>query len=127
DGVADTIRPRLDAAGADCTRIHHVQSVKTGTSGERSFQLDQDIETLDRLLSEYPETKAVVIDPVSEYLGRVDSHNNADVRGVLSPLSNLAERHGVAILNVTHFRKGGSGDSGPAMYKAMGSLAFTAQ
>jgi hypothetical protein len=55
-------------------------------------------------------------------MGRADSHVNAEVRAVLTPLAELATEKRVAILAVTHLRKG----EGAAMYRAMGSLAFIA-
>jgi putative DNA primase/helicase len=64
----------------------------------------------------------VVIDPISAYLGAVDSHKNSDVRGLLAPLSELAQRRHVAIIGVTHLNKSG----GKAIYRTMGSLAFVA-
>jgi putative DNA primase/helicase len=64
----------------------------------------------------------VVIDPISAYCGRTDSHKNADVRGLLGPLSELAQKMRVAVVAVTHLNKSG----GKAMYRAMGSLAFVA-
>lgn len=51
----------------------------------------------------------VVIDPISAYMGVADSHNNADVRSILAPLSELAAKHRVAIVAVSHLNKG----SGP--------------
>ena len=73
-------------------------------------------------MKQVDQCRLVVIDPVSAYLGGTDSHKNADIRGILAPLSELAARHGVAVIAVTHLRKG----EGPAMYRAMGSLAFIA-
>jgi hypothetical protein len=65
----------------------------------------------------------VVVDPVTAYLGKSDSHKNAEIRGLLAPLSELAGRYKVAIVCVTHLNKSG----GPfALYRAMGSLAFVA-
>jgi hypothetical protein len=55
-------------------------------------------------------------------MGTADSHVNAEVRAVLAPLAELAAQKRVAILAVTHLRKG----EGAAMYRAMGSLAFVA-
>jgi len=55
-------------------------------------------------------------------LGRADSHVNAQVRGLLVPLQALAARYRVALLAVTHLRKG----DGIAIHRAMGSLAFVA-
>ena len=67
DGPADTIVPRLIAAGADLSRIHIVKAVKD-SNGERPFNLSVD---LDRLEREYDlrRVKLVVIDPASSYLG----------------------------------------------------------
>ena len=65
----------------------------------------------------------VIIDPVSAYLGRTDSHNNSEVRAVLSPLSRLAEKHNAAVVCVTHLNKGTGSN---AVYRTTGSLAFGA-
>ncbi len=126
DAVDDTIRPRLDAAGADCTRIHVLQASRDikndGEISERPFSLTDDIDRLAALASELNDCKLIVIDPVSAYLGRVDSHKNSEVRAALSPLSDMAEKLNVAVIAVTHLNKGG----GSAMYRSIGSIAFTA-
>jgi hypothetical protein len=64
-----------------------------------------------------------VIDPVSAYLGKVDSHNNAELRAVLEPIGEMASRLGVAALAITHLNKSGGG---PANSRFMGSIAFVA-
>ena len=96
DAVADTIRPRLDAAGADCTRIHALQMIRDidqdGNEFERSFSLARDIENLSTVVDELGNCVLITIDPISAYLGGVDSHRNADVRALLSPLAEMAER-----------------------------------
>lgn len=58
----------------------------------------------------------------SAYLGGADSHSNAEVRGLLSPLAALAAKHNIAVLCVTHLRK----SAGAAVYRAIASIAFTA-
>ncbi len=102
DDIADTIRPRLDAVHADVSKVHVLTTVKTKDPEtnevcERMVSLRKDIFLLSRMLSDYPECVLVIIDPLSAYLGGVDSHKNADVREFLAPLSNLAEKQGVAI------------------------------
>ncbi len=91
DSVADTIRPRLDAAGADCSKIHALKMVREinedGETVERSFSLAKDIERLAEVLEKLGDCVLVQIDPISAYLGGTDSHKNADVRALLSPLS----------------------------------------
>jgi hypothetical protein len=127
DDPADTIRPRLDAAGADVSRIHLIQAVEwfdgdTSQRVTRSFSLERDAAALEEAIEQTPDCRLVIIDPISAYLGKTDSHKNADIRGLLTPLSQLAQRRRVAVLAVTHLNK----SAGPAMYRSMGSLAFVA-
>ncbi len=126
DDVADTIRPRLEAAGADVSRIHVLTMVRDtdqdGRPFSRGFSLRRDLELLADVLAANPAVRLVVVDPISAYLGDTDSHNNAEVRGLLAPLAELAARHRVAVLGVSHLNK----SSGPAMYRTSGSLAFVA-
>lgn len=128
DDVADTIRPRLERAGADVTKVHVLESVKarnpkTGIMERRSFSLADDLPALEQNLQTIGDVKLLVIDPVSSYTGGVDSHKNAEVRSLLAPLAELAQRYGVAVLAVTHLSKGAGGK---AVYRATGSLAFAA-
>ncbi|MBN2701177.1 MAG: AAA family ATPase [Methylothermaceae bacterium] len=123
DDPADTLRPRLDAAGADVSRVHLLEYIEEETKEKikrRSFSI-ADVEALDGLMSKI-KAKLIVIDPISAYLDGTDSHKNADVRALLTPLADLAASRGVAIVGITHLNKGG----GSAMYRSMGSLAFVA-
>ena len=127
DDPADTIKPRLEAAGADCNRIHIVEAIREtveeGESSQHMFSFKRDITALADLLSSLPNCSLVIIDPVSAYLDSADSNNNSDIRGLLAPLSELASKHKVAIVLVSHLNKN---KGGSASYRVMGSLAFTA-
>jgi putative DNA primase/helicase len=123
DDIADTIRPRLDAAGADVARIIALRAVQQGEGAARMFNLATDLSALDAAIQRCTGCRLVVVDPITAYLGKTDSHKNADIRGLLAPLSDLAARHGIAIVAVSHLNKSGAG---PAMYRTMGSLAFVA-
>jgi AAA domain/Toprim-like len=125
DGVADTIVPRLTAAGADLDRIRLVTAVEDG-KGRRSFNLQADLYELERAIAEIGDVRLIVIDPISSYMGKTDSHKNTDVRGVLEPIGEMAERMRVAVLSVTHFSKANSGTATRALHKFMGSVAFVA-
>jgi putative DNA primase/helicase len=126
DDAADTIKPRLMAAGADCTKVVLVDAVrvpdKDGNEQERCFDLSQDTERLESLCVD-KNVALIIIDPISAYFGKgSDSHVNSDVRGLLTPLASLAEKCRVAVIAVTHDRKGG----GLAGERTIGSIAFTA-
>jgi AAA domain len=67
--------------------------------------------------------RLIIIDPITSYLGRVDSHKNAEIRSVLEPVAQMAARHGAAVVGITHFSKGG-GTS--AINRFIGSIGFIA-
>ena len=127
DGAADTIVPRLMAAGADLHRVHIVSAVgKIDGNGRRTFNMQTDIEILERKIAEIGDVALIVIDPVSSYLGKTDSHKNSEVRSVLEPLAAMAERTRVAVLSITHFAKPGAASAVKALHRIIGSTAFTA-
>ncbi len=127
DDPADTVRPRLDAARANCSRISCLQAIKvangpSGRPADRMFDLGADLNALRQVIRMTPGCKLVVIDPISAYLGAKNSHDNADIRSLLAPLAALAAEMNVAVVGVSHFNKGG----GKAVYRMMGSIAFVA-
>lgn len=125
DDAGDTIRPRLETMGADLSRIKIVEGIVAPMGKVCNLaQLDTDIQLLAHALKKIENLKLIVIDPISAYMGKTDSHNNADVRAVLAELSRLAAWTGAAVVCVTHLNKDTGGKR--AIYRAMGSLAFTA-
>jgi putative DNA primase/helicase len=124
DSAADTIVPRLIAAGADRNRVHLINAVQEGEKGRRSFNLQSDLALLEEKIREIGDVALVIIDPISSYMGKADSHKNSEVRGVLEPASEMAERLDVAILSITHFSKSGSGNTTKALDRFIGSIAF---
>ena len=124
DGLADTIRPRLDAAGADVRRVWVLQSVTTEDSGGgKLFSLADDVGALEEVVNE-KHARIVMIDPLDGYLRGVDSHRNSEMRGVLAPFATMLERTGATGLCVHHLNKDAS--SVNAMYRLGGSLAIVA-
>ncbi len=125
DDPADTIRPRLEAAGADLSRIHIIDGIndvtKAGTPVRLPWSLAE-LPTLEQKMARLPGCKLLVIDPVAAYLAGTDSHKNADIRTLLAPLADLAAKYRMAVVCVSHLNK----SQGPAMYRTTGSLAFVA-
>lgn len=126
DDPADTLRPRLDAAGADVTKVHVLRAVRvvntSGQASEGSFNLTTDLPALEAALEAHPQVKLIVIDPLSAYLGNTDTNRNAAMRGVLAPLARLASNHGVAVVGVDHLNKADK----KAIYRVSGSIATVA-
>ena len=129
DDKADTIVPRLAAAGADLTKVKILNSLVISHKDkrqQRTFNIAEDIAELTMLVRRYPDTRVLFIDPTNAFMGTSkenDSFRDSDVRAVLGPLKEWAEEHGVAVVLITHFKKGGTGR---ALDQVMGSLAFVA-
>lgn len=128
DDLEDTVRTRLDAAGAIVEHVTALQGIEyraddAGPAKQRCFNLEHDLPALEHAIDSSPDCRLVIIDPVSEYLGRTDSHKNAEVRGLLAPLRNLAAQRNVAVVVVTHLNKAAGSK---AMSRVTGSLAFIA-
>jgi putative DNA primase/helicase len=127
DDPSDTIVPRLKSAGADLERIQIVSAVKEqlsqGAAIERSFSLQVDLPLLEKAIQNLGDVRLIIIDPITSYLGRVDSHKNAEIRSVLEPVAHMAARHRAAVVGITHFSKG-SGTS--AINRFIGSIGFIA-
>ena len=122
DDPADTLVPRLMAAGADLSRCFFIQG--TRRDGEVvPFDPARDLGQLLAAIEQIGGASLVVVDPVvSAVTG--DSHKNTEVRRALQPLVELASACNCAVLGITHFAKGGQG-SDPSQ-RVVGSVAFTA-
>lgn len=95
---------------------------KTGEEVERGVTL-ADVDVIARVLAEY-RPALLVVDPLQAYLGEgVDMHRANEVRPVLTTLGKLADKHGCAVLTITHLRKS---SSERAIYRGLGSIDFAA-
>ena len=115
DGIEDTIKPRLEKAGADCSMIRVIDE----TDKELSM-------TDDRLEQAIIETKArlIILDPIQAYIGAtVDMHRANEIRPVLKHLGIIAEKHNCAIILIGHMNKASGSKS---TYRGIGSIDIQA-
>jgi putative DNA primase/helicase len=121
DSAEDTIRPRLEALGADLKRVFVLRA--EDTSAGEPLRLPEHKAVLDDALTQ-THARLLVIDPIVAFLDpRIQSSNDASVRRALAPLAELADRHGAAVLLVRHLNKS-SGRS--PIYRGGGSIGFLA-
>jgi archaellum biogenesis ATPase FlaH len=131
DAAEDTIKPRVEAAGGDPSQVILLDSVedldildtKKINIRDRPFSLARDLKILEAAIKQ---TKAilVVLDPLMAVLGRsIDSSRDQDIREVLTPLAQVAERTGCAILIIRHLNKGSSDN---ILYRGAGSIGIIA-
>lgn len=115
DGIEDTIKPRLEKAGADCSMIRIIDE----TDKELSM-------TDDRLEQAIIETGArlIILDPIQAYIGAtVDMHRANEIRPVLKHLGIIAEKHNCAIILIGHMNKASGSKS---TYRGLGSIDIQA-
>lgn len=122
DGIVDTLRPRIDQQDGNPARVDVLRAVKLETGGESAFNLERDLLTLDRTVAAH-DTRVVVMDPLSAYLGKKDSYKDAEIRGLLTPLADLAERRRVALLGLLHLTKA---QQRRILHRVQASVAFVA-
>ena len=122
DGLADTIRPRLDAAYGDPSRVLSLATVPVDSEGdERHLTIPDDIPIIQRHV-QHMGAKLVIIDPLMAFLsGKSNAHVDQDIRRALAPLALMAERTGAAVLLVRHLNKAQGGN---ALYRGGGSIGI---
>jgi predicted ATP-dependent serine protease len=115
DGLADTVKPRLELAGADCERIVVID------------ESDKSLSMADERLEEaIQKTKArlLILDPIQAYLGgEMDMNRANEARDMTKKLGALADKYKCAIVLIGHMNKA-SGNK--AAYRGMGSIDFFA-
>lgn len=122
DGIADTIVPRLIAAGADMNHIHVIGGT-TENGRSRKFNFATDIEKLGDAIATLGNVALIIIDSIVQTVPG-DSNKNADVRRALETLVEMGERHNCAILGITHVNKSSKGKE--PLDRLNGSLAYGA-
>jgi hypothetical protein len=116
DGIADTIRPRLEAAGAALARVHAVD-----LAGPDVVVLPDGVPALEAEVARH-HAALVIVDPLVAFLATdVNSYRDQDVRRVMFALARLAERTGAAVMAIRHLTKS---PGGSAIYRGGGSIGF---
>lgn len=117
DGLGDTIKPRLLAAGADCTKVMVIDDS------------EQPLTMADvRLEEAIVQTKArmVVLDPIQGFLGsEVDMHRANEIRPLMKRIAVLAEKYHCAIILIGHMNMN-KNSNGKSSYRGLGSIDFQA-
>lgn len=115
DGLADTVKPRLVAAGADCRKVLVID--------ESSNNLSLTDERIEQALRDTG-ARLLILDPLQAYLGsRVDMHRANEIRPVMKRIGDLAERYRCAIILIGHMNKSSGSKS---TYRGLGSIDFQA-
>lgn len=126
DSPSDTIRPRLEAAGADLDKIIEVKAQEYhGNEYEYRpmYDLTRDLPVLEEAVRQIGDVQVVIIDPITAFMGGKNENSNTDVREFAAPLSEMAERYKLAVVGVSHLNKKSDVQ---AAYRVLGSIGWTA-
>lgn len=115
DGLADTVKPRLEAAGANCEKIVVIDE------SEKSLSMID--ERIEEAIIE-TNAKLIILDPIQAYLGSgMDMNRANEAREMTKKLGLLAEKYKCAIVLIGHMNKAAGNK---AAYRGMGSIDFYA-
>ncbi|MEX3652380.1 AAA family ATPase [Mycolicibacterium fortuitum] len=125
DGLADTVRPRLDAAGADVSRVHAIEgkSYFDPESGQRYLRpltLANVTDLGDAMAT--TGARGLIVDVLMAFMpAGTDSHKDQDIRRVLSALAAAADANDCTVLLLRHLNKAKGGDP---LYRGGGSIGI---
>lgn len=124
DGLADTVRPRLDASGADVRRVHAIEGVpvidEDGNRALRPLTLGDVLSLRDAIVT--TGATLLIVDVLMAYLpSGSDAHKDQDVRAVLGRLTRLADETGCTIVLIRHLNKSSGRDP---LYRGGGSIGI---
>jgi RecA-family ATPase len=85
--------------------------------------LNRDIANLSKKIEERGDVSLVIIDPITNYLEGLSMNKEQEMRGVLVPLANMAQRLNVCVLTVGHLNRRGK-DAATLFDQVMGAAAF---
>ena len=115
DNAADTVKPRLLAAGAVCEKIAYILDEDEKLTLDDSRIEDTLVRTSARL---------IVFDPIQSFLPQdSDMQNIGRMRSLLKKLCIVAEKHRCAVVLIGHMNKGGANNQ---LYRGLGSIDIAA-
>lgn len=115
DGIADTIKPRLEPMRPNFENIYifNEESESLSLSDKEIEQIMKDLHPA-----------LMIFDPLQAYLGAdVDMHRANEVRPILGRIGHLAERYNCAVVFIMHNSKMSQNS---ALHRALGSIDIPA-
>jgi putative DNA primase/helicase len=122
DGAGDTIRPRLENAGADLTRIGLIQTLTDPEDGMETIPtIPDDVAAIETAIIQLG-ARLLVLDPLLNFMGDgVNEYRDKEVRRAMAPLISMCEKHGVALIGLMHVTKATNGN---AKHRGNAAAAF---
>ena len=124
DSASKTTKPKLRVLKADLSKVGVVNPIVKNDNGKDTTVDITDYRYFEDLMRKEPNLRMLIIDPISSFMGGIDSHNNSEVRGALVGITQIASKHNVGVLAITHLNKASA--SSKPQYGVVGSIGFSA-
>lgn len=108
DDSADTIKPRLIAAGANTNLIYNPAIISINMKdkpSDRVLQLTEHLTYLKLILQQHPDIALIIFDPISSFFGDVNVNNDQDMRPVMDQLSAALQATKATVIGISHLNK----------------------
>lgn len=115
DNIADTVKPRLMAANADCNKVSYIV--------DNSSPLTLEDPRIEKIILE-TRARLLILDPLQAYLSQdSDILSAGRMRQQLRRVADIAERTNCAVVIIGHMNKSRGGKN---LYRGLGSIDITA-
>jgi putative DNA primase/helicase len=115
DDLETTIKPRLMAADADCSKIHFLKNAfdkdDSGNYRSRELNITEDIYRLREYLQANPQILLVILDPLTGFFGGIDGNDNKRIRPMMQAIAKVCRMTGVAFILLIHENKRGDANA----------------
>jgi putative DNA primase/helicase len=131
DDPADTLIPRLVAAGTDIKKVKIVLGTvvvgknKKGSLTKKKMNLNikRDAKVLIEAIKDNPDIALLALDPITGFFGDADVNKDKDIRPVLEELGRVLNKSGITCVGIIHSSKRSDVD---AIHKVSGAGALAA-
>src|SRR5208283_73168 len=130
DDPADTLIPRLAAAGANLKNVDIIWgTVFRESDGQGNFKkgrkttlnLKRDALALLRAVEARPDIVFLALDPISSFFGEADQNRDKDIRPIMDMIAKLCQKCGITVVGLIHSNKRSDVD---AVQKVLGASAL---
>jgi putative DNA primase/helicase len=105
DGIEDVVLPRAQVNDVDTERFHIFGVATKVVNGVSMPKFPEDLNLLEEKIKEL-DVKLVIVDPIlSSMASGRDPNSNVDVRELIDPLNQLAQRLQITVVCIAHSDK----------------------
>ena len=114
DSMTRSVKQKMAIAKADTNKFRVTQEDTVGRT------ISDLLQKLDEESTHIPDVKLVIIDPITSYMGGVNTFKDDEVRVRLDPLNKWAEQRDIAVIVIMHHTKNEKATGSNRIYGSVG-------